>query len=87
MFYLNYNYADAKLAQKAIKCVLSCKTTGGKDFRVRDIIELKCPGLYKKLSRGDKCRIGMEISKLFNLGMIPKLKRGKKKGSTNTYHS
>lgn len=87
MFILDYNYADVKLAKKAIRCVARCRTTGGKDLRVKDIIELRRPGLYKQLSRGDKCRIGREISKLFNLGMIPNLKRGKKKGSTNTYHS
>lgn len=85
-FFLTYNYADIKLSLKAIRCVERCKTTGGKDLRVRDIIEINCPGLYQKLSRGDKCRVGRAVSTMFNLGMLSHLSRGKKKGATNTYH-
>lgn len=86
MFILDYNYANSKLASKAIRCVARCRTTDKKDLRVKDIIEIRCPGLYRKLSRGDKCRVGRAVSTMFNLGRLPHLSRGVKKGSTNTYH-
>ena len=56
------------------------------ELRVRDIIEMHRPGLYQLLSRGDKCRVGRAISRLYNQGMLPHLNRGKKKGSTNLYY-
>lgn len=86
MFILDYNYANTKLAKKAIRCVEGCRTTGKKDLRVKDIIEMNYPGLYRKLSRGDKCRVGRVVSTMFNLGRLPHLSRGIKKGATNTYH-
>lgn len=86
MFILDYNYANTKLAKKAIRCVARCRTTDKKDLRVKDIIEINRPGLYRKLSRGDKCRVGRAISTMINLGRLPHLSRGKKKGATNTYH-
>ena len=78
-------YTNKKLAQMAIACVIRCRSTHGKQLRVRDIIEMNRPGLYQQLSRGDKCRVGRAVSKLYNQGMLPHLTRGKKKGSTNTY--
>ena len=85
IFVLTYNYANKKLAQMAIACVIRCRSTHGKQLRVRDIIEMNRPGLYQQLSRGDKCRVGRAVSKLYNQGMLPHLTRRKKKGSTNTY--
>ena len=86
MFILNYNYANAVLAAKAIKCVARCRTTGKKNLTVKDIIEISRPGLYRQLSRGDKRRVGRAVSTMYNLGMLPHLSRGKKKGATNTYY-
>ena len=86
MFYLTYNYTNARRSRMAIACVIRCKNTYGKQLRVRDIIEMHRPGLYQLLSRGDKCRVGRAISRLYNQGMLPHLNRGKKKGSTNTYY-
>lgn len=86
MFILDYNYANTKLASKAIRCVARCRTTDKKDLRVKDIIEINRPGLYRKLFRGDKCRVGRAISTMINLGRLPHLSRGIKKGSTNTYN-
>ncbi len=85
IFVLTYNYTNKKLAQMAIACVIRCRSTHGKQLRVRDIIEMNRPGLYQQLSRGDKCRVGRAVSKLYNQGMLPHLTRGKKKDSTNTY--
>ena len=85
IFVLTYSYTNKKLAQMAIACVIRCRSTHGKQLRVRDIIEMNRPGLYQQLSRGDKCRVGRAVSKLYNQGMLPHLTRGKKKGSTNTY--
>lgn len=85
IFVLTYNYTNKKLAQMAIACVIRCRSTHGKQLRVRDIIEMNRPGLYQQLSRGDKCRVGRAVSKLYNQGMLPHLTKGKKKGSTNTY--
>ena len=82
IFVLTYNYTNQKLAQMAIACVIRCRR---KQLRVRDIIEMNRPGLYQQLSRGDKCRVGRAVSKLYNQGMLSHLTRGKKKGSTNTY--
>ena len=87
IFVLTYNYTNKKLAQMAIACVIRCRSTHGKQLRVRDIIEMNRPGLYQQLSRGDKCRVGRSVSKLYNQGMLPHLTRGKKKGSTNTSHN
>ena len=86
MFYLTYNYTNARRSRMAIACVIRCKNTYGKQLRVRDIIEMHRPGLYQLLSRGDKCRVGRAISRLYNQGMLPHLNRGKKKGSTNPYY-
>ena len=86
MFYLTYNYTNARRSRMAIACVIRCKNTYGKQLRVRDIIEMHRPGLYQLLSRGDQCRVGRAISRLYNQGMLPHLNRGKKKGSTNTYY-
>ena len=86
MFYLTYNYTNARQSRMAIACVIKCKNTYGKQLRVRDIIEMHRPGLHQLLSRGDKCRVGRAISRLYNQGMLPHLNRGKKKGSTNTYY-
>ncbi|WP_370770336.1 hypothetical protein [Ruminococcus callidus] len=58
IFVLTYNYTNKKLAQMAIACVIRCRSTHGKQLRVRDIIEMNRPGLYQQLSRGDKCRVG-----------------------------
>lgn len=85
IFVLTYNYTNQKLAQMAIACVIRCRSTHGKQLRVRDIIEMNRPRLYQQLSRGDKCRVGRAVSKLYNQGMLPHLTRGKKKDSTNTY--
>ena len=83
MFYLNYNYSNAKLAKKAINCVKRYNITSEKALRVKDIIEISCPKLYNKLSRGDKCRIGItkecyhilpeEIKKVLQIHIIAKL--------------
>lgn len=54
IFVLTYNYTNKKLAQMAIACVIRCRSTQGKQLRVRDIIEMNRPGLYQQLSRGDK---------------------------------
>ncbi len=86
MFYLTYNYTNARRSRMAIACVIRCKNTYGKQLRVRDIIEMHRPGLHQLLSRGDQCRVGRAISRLYNQGMLPHLNRGKKKGSTNTYY-
>ena len=86
MFYLTYNYTNARRSRMAISCVIRCKNTDGKQLRVRDIIEMRRPGLYQLLSRGDKCRVGRAISRLYNQEMLPHLNRGKKKGSTNLYY-
>ena len=53
MFYLTYNYTNARRSRMAIACV-------------------------KRLSRGDQCRVGRAISRLYNQGMLPHLNRGKK---------
>ena len=84
MFYLTYNYTNARRSRMAIAYVIRYKNTYGK--RVWDIIEMHRPGLYQLLSRGDQCRVGRAISRLYNQGMLPHLNRGKKKGSTNTYY-
>ena len=84
MLYLTYNYTNARRSRMAIACVIRCKNTYEKQLRVRDIIEMHRPGLYQRLSRGDKSRVGRAISRLYNQGMLPHLNRGKKKGSTNT---
>ena len=77
---------DEQTLEKALAMNLICAgSTHGKQLRVRDIIEMNRPGLYQQLSRGDKCRVGRAVSKLYNQGMLPHLTRGKKKGSTNTY--
>lgn len=86
MFYLNYNYSNAKLAKRAINCVKRYNITSEKALRVKDIIEISCPKLYNKLSRGDKCRIGRAVSIMYNQRMLPHLTRGNKKGATNTYY-
>ena len=86
MFYLTYNYTNARRSRMAIACVIRCKNTYGKQLRVRDIIEMHRPGLYQRLSRGDQCKVGRAISRLYNQGMLPHLNRGKKKGSTNPYY-
>lgn len=69
MLYLNYNYSNAKLAKKAINCVKRYNITSEKALRVKDIIEISCPKLYNKLSRGDKCRIGRAVSIMYNQRM------------------
>ena len=86
MFYLNYNYSNAKLAKRAINCVKRYKIKSEKALRVKDIIEISCPKLYNKLSRGDKCRIGRAVSIMYNQRMLPHLTRENKKGATNTYY-
>ena len=40
MFYLNYNYSNAKLAKRAINCVKRYKIKSEKALRVKDIIEI-----------------------------------------------
>ncbi len=57
-----------------------------RDKAVKEILEEYFPGYYATLSRGDKCRIGRDISILYNHGCYPHLERGKKKGCTNRYH-
>jgi hypothetical protein len=86
MIYLTYNYTNARRSRMAIACVIRCKNTYGKQLRVRDIIEMHCPGLYQRLSRGDKCRVGRAISILYNQGRLPHFQREKQKGVTNTYY-
>lgn len=86
MFYLNYNYSNAKLAKRAINCVKRYKIKSEKALSVKDIIEISCPKLYNKLSCGDKCRIGRAVSIMYNQRMLPHLTRGNKKGATNTYY-
>ena len=43
IFVLTYNYTNQKLAQMAIACVIRCRSTHGKQLRVRDIIEMNRP--------------------------------------------
>lgn len=49
MFYLTYNYTNARRSRMAIACVIRCKNTYGKQLRVRDIIEMRRPGLHQLL--------------------------------------
>ena len=57
-----------------------------KDVRVRDVIENANPNLYKRLSRGDKCRVGRAISYRFKNNSYIGIIRGTPKGVTNTYY-
>lgn len=86
MFYLNYNYSNVKLVKRTINCVKRYNITSEKALRVKDIIEISCPKLYNKLSRGDKCRIGRAVNIMYNQRMLPHLTKGNKKGATNTYY-
>ena len=46
IFVLTYNYTNKKLAQMAIACVVRCRSTHGKQLRVRDIIEMDYTSSY-----------------------------------------
>ena len=39
IFVLTYNYANKKLAQMAIACVIRCRSTHGKQLRVRSLYQ------------------------------------------------
>lgn len=89
MFKLNWNFANPKavtIAVRAIRIWMRMNQNNHNDYRVKDIIEQVYPYFYDNLSRGDKCRVGKAFSCLFNWGYFPEFGRGKKKGSTNTYH-
>lgn len=87
-FKLDYNFNDKKAKQKTLnalnKFLKTHKTS--EDMTVGEMITAVDSDLYQKFSRGDKCRIGRYISKLYNKGLIPEFEKGKKKGVTNTYH-
>ncbi|MCM1508471.1 MAG: hypothetical protein NC177_15280 [Ruminococcus flavefaciens] len=87
-FKLNYNFKDKKATQKALKAIKKFLKTQQKieDMTVGEMITTVDYNLYEDFSRGDKCRIGRDISTLYNKGLLPELEKGKKKGVTNTYH-
>ena len=88
-FKLNYNFNDPQAMKKALEALyeyIETTHTPCKDMRVRDMIKAVNLELYDSFSRGDKCRVGRGLSTFYNKGLIPELERGKKKGSTNTYH-
>lgn len=89
-FQLDWNFHDKNAlsnAKKAVsKWINTNEDTATKDVRVKDMMVEVMPDKYNNLSLGDKCRVGKAISSMFNQGYFPELERGKKKGSTNTYH-
>lgn len=88
-FQLDWNFNDKEKADSAINAVndwVNHADSSIGDSRVKDMINEINPALYDELSRGDKCRVGKAVSKMFSEGCYPGLARGDKKGSTNTYH-
>ncbi|MBQ5989200.1 MAG: hypothetical protein IJL67_06870 [Oscillospiraceae bacterium] len=52
---------------------------------VKNVIESKNPRSYKKLSRGDKCRLGRQVSCGYATNKYKNIELGRKKGCTKTY--
>ena len=89
MFRLDWKFANPKaviITVRAIKIWLRRNRNNHKDYRVRDMVSETYPHFYASLTRGDKCRVGLAFSYMYNRGWFPALSRGKKKGATNTYH-
>ncbi len=89
MFKLNWKFNNptaVTTAVRAIRIWMRLNSNNHNDYRVKDIIKQMYPNFYDNLTRGDKCRVGRAFSYLYNWGYFPEFGRGKKKGSTNTYH-
>ena len=89
IFKLNWdinNVPDFNNALDVFKHWAQNNKSCNKSYSVKDVIKKIDSQLYDRLSRGDKCRLGRAVSTLYNNYVFPELKRGKKKGSTNTYY-
>lgn len=89
MFKLNWKFNNPTAVTTAVRAIIiwmRLNSNNHNDYRVKDIIKQMYPNFYDNLTRGDKCRVGRAFSYLYNWGYFPEFDRGKKKGSTNTYH-
>ena len=89
IFVLDYNFSNPLAMDRALEIVeefIDQNKDGSLDYTIKEIICAIDENFYKRLTRGDKCRVGSGISSLYNKGQIFYIDRGSMKGVTNTYH-